>query len=234
MLSVILIGALSGTVFGYIAWNLSSKKYEIDNIGNQPEPQSMVPSPIETQSYPAPTIQEKVEPTPSLKPIPHKAAPPIIKKDTTPKLKEIIPDKSEGLITIQPKEKLADVLIRKYPPTDPALERIPKFFIQEWLNVIKKVNGEMIKQDLQTVMRVRVRLRDGISDDAHIAEARFTLHCLESEGYIQITETPEPLHPHIGLVIYNLQSVVSQRYSNRFNGLMESDDMRSASESRSS
>jgi hypothetical protein len=89
------------------------------------------------------------------------------------------------------REKIADILIRKYPGTDPALERLPKLFVQEWLNVIHRVNEGMTKHDLQTVLKIRPRLRDYISDGAHLAEAIFTLHGLQSEGYMHITETSE-------------------------------------------
>ena len=89
------------------------------------------------------------------------------------------------------REKIADILIRKYPGTDPALERLPKLFVQEWLNVIHRVNDGMTKHDLQTVLKVRPRLRDYISEGAHLAEAIFTLDGLQSEGYMHITETSE-------------------------------------------
>ena len=157
---------------------------------------------------PAPAIPEKVEPIPSVKPIPRKAKPPVTKKDVPIKPKEIIPDKPDKPIEtapieatpIQPKEKLADILIRKYPATDPALERRPKFFIREWLHVINRVNDAMTKHDLQTVLRIRPRLRDYISDSAHLAEALFTLHCLENEGYMRITETSDRIQGYPGVV----------------------------------
>jgi len=174
-------------------------------VAPQKEPQTTATEPIKP-SEPAPPFREKVEPsTPLTAPRKQRIVPPAdIKKE--------LPNKLEA-----PKEKLADILIRKCPPIDPALERRPKFFLQEWLNVIKKVNGEMTKQDLQTVMRIRVRLRDGISDDAHIAEARFTLHCLESEGYIRIMETSDPLQGHIGVVINNLTfEFVTEEKRNEF------------------
>jgi hypothetical protein len=113
------------------------------------------------------TLRPQVPPSAvheNILPAPRKA-PPVIKKDVPIKPKEIIPEQTDKHIEktfqtapttpIQPKQKLADILDRKYPPTDPELERRPKFFLKEWLDVIKKVNGEMTKQDLQTVMQVR-------------------------------------------------------------------------------
>ena len=43
MLLIILTGALSGAVLGYIAWNLSAKKYDTEKIGSKTEPQSVAP-----------------------------------------------------------------------------------------------------------------------------------------------------------------------------------------------
>jgi hypothetical protein len=175
------------------------------------EPKSIAPAPAAKPSEPAPSVHEKVESAP--KPIPRKDKPPVTKKDVTIEPKEIIPEKPDKPIEtapieatpIQPKEKIADILIRKCPPTDPALERRPKFFLQEWLNVINDVNDRMTKHDLQTVLKVRPRLRDHISENAHLAEAISTLRCLESEGYMRTTETPERI---MGLgypVVYNLE-----------------------------
>lgn len=108
---------------------------------------------------------------------------------------------NQAATPIQPKEKLVAVLIRKYPiATDPALERLPKLFIREWLHVINTVNDGMPKHDLQTVLKIRPRLRDAISDSGHLAEARFTLRCLEREGYMRITETSERIMGYSGVV----------------------------------
>lgn len=162
-------------------------------------PKTELQAPTAKLSAPTPTIPEKLEPIHNdVKPIPHKAKPPVTKKDVLIKPKEIVPDKpietaQIETTPIQPKEKLAAVLIRKYPATDSALERLPKGFIQEWLNVIHTVNDRMTKHDLQTVLRIRPRLRDHISDSSHLAEAIFTLRCLESEGYVRITETSDPI-----------------------------------------
>ena len=176
------------------------------------EPRASASAPRAEPASPAPSVPEKVEPIPSVKPIPRKAKPSVTKKDVPTKPKEIVLDKPDKpveaapieAIPIQPKEKLAAVLIRKYPATDPALERLPKRFIQEWLNVINTVNDGMTKHDLQTVLRIRPRLRDAISDSSHLAEAIFTLRCLESEGYVRITETSDRIQSYPG-VANNLQ-----------------------------
>jgi hypothetical protein len=107
---------------------------------------------------------------------------------------------NQAAIPVKPKEKIADILIRKYPGTDPTLERLPKLFVQEWLNVIHRVNDGMTKHDLQTVLKIRPQLRDHISEGAHLAEAIFTLHGLQSEGYMRITETPERIMGYPGVV----------------------------------
>ena len=171
------------------------------------DPKAPPLAPIQKPSEPVPPFHEKVGPTPSVKTVPHKTSPPIVKKDVPIKPKEIIPDKPDKPIEtaqtapieatpIQPKEKLVDVLIRKYPvtrETHPELARSPtKSFIQDWLKVIKKVNDDqMLTHDLEMVMKARTRWRLDIpiSDGALASEALFTLHCLESEGYVRLTET---------------------------------------------
>jgi len=199
--------------------------------------QSKAP-PLEKPSERAPAINGQVEPIPSakpipsVKPIPHKASPPVIRKDVPIKPKEIIPGKPDNPIEtaqtaptaappIQPKEKLVDILIRKYPvtrETHPELERSPKF--QEWINAIKVVNDDpMLTHDLETMMKTRPRFRmtPPISDGALASEARFTLHCLESGGYIRITETPFRVQHAPDRIIYNEQFEFLPGKLNEFN-----------------
>jgi hypothetical protein len=57
-------------------------------VNVQKESQLTAPAPTQKPSEPAPTIHEKAEPVPSVKPIPPKAAPPAIKK--------IHPDQNKG------------------------------------------------------------------------------------------------------------------------------------------
>lgn len=157
-------------------------------------PKTELQAPTAKLSAPTPTIPEKLEPIhKDMTPIPRRPKLSVPKKDVPIQPKEIFPDKPTETTPIQPKEKLAAVLIRKYPATDSALERLPKGFIQEWLAVIHTVNDKMTKHDLRTVMQVRPRLRDYISDSSHLAEAIFSLRCLESEGYVRITETSDPI-----------------------------------------
>ena len=210
---------------------LSTQPIKHESI--QPEPLATVMEPPKPQLAP-PSVPEKIEPVPQA--IPRKASPPTLavprKQRTAPpadiksdppsvtdkpaKPLEVAPMEATS---IQPKEKLADILVRKCPPTDPAdpaMERFPVDFIREWLGVIKTVSGRP-KKDLQTVMRVRPRLRDGISEDAHLAEAIFTLRCLESEDYIRIMETSDPLRGRIGVVVNNLKfEFVTEEKRNEF------------------
>lgn len=182
-----------------------------DQVTARVQPQEpLAPEETVKPSESVPTLP-KVEPIPRVKPIPRKAKPPVTKKDVPIKPKEIIPDKPIEPAPIQPKEKLADVLIRKYPvtkETHPELERSPTtFFIQEWLNAIKEMNDEpMVPHDLETAMKFRpnVRMKRPISGGALAAEGLFTLRCLESEGYIRITETPLRVQAASDRIIYNV------------------------------
>lgn len=163
----------------------------------QKEPQSTAPAPIATQSEPAPPFRENVEPVPSVKPVPHKATPPAIKKDIPIKPKTIIPDKHEETIPIQPKETLAAILIKKYQVPPKTIVANSEQFIPAW---IKRINSVRIDREKRGVRPDLIALIRQIGrapsqgptvkefvDDA-VAEAAFTLHCLESEGYVQITE----------------------------------------------
>lgn len=101
-----------------------------------------------------------------------------------------LPKKPEqAAIHGKPKEKLADVLIRKYPaPTE--MERFPEHFIRYWLAQINNVRTEGPRPSLQKVIREMGRPTvGGPTMKEIVAEATFILRCLESEGYIHIGET---------------------------------------------
>jgi hypothetical protein len=242
LVAAIRVGAVLGLVviIGYNQFPI--KAPSIPAVNPKTDPQSPVPAPIQKPSEVAPTIPEKVNPaprktTPPALTVPRKqrTAPPAdIKSDPPTTLqapKESVTDKPDKPIgtaqtapieatPIQPKETLADILIRKCPaatdPADPVMERFPRDFIREWLGVIKTVSGRP-KKELQTVMQVRPRLRDHISDDAHLAEAIFTLRCLESADYIRIMETSDPLLGRLGRVINNLKfEFVTEEKRNEF------------------
>lgn len=152
-------------------------------VSSHTEPQSTAPTPIGKPSEPAPAI-------PSVKAIPRKATPPVVKKDTPIKPPEIVPDKPKEVIPVQPKEKIAAVLIRKYP-VPPEIERYPDRFISHWIALINSVRIEGPKPNLQKVIQNYGRLRvAGPSMKELVAEATFTLRSLASEGYVRIKDAP--------------------------------------------
>jgi hypothetical protein len=125
---------------------------------------------------------ERAPQIPRVEPIPHKATPPIIKKD--------IPIEPKETTLIKPKETVAVVLIKKYPMASQGIGQSPDRFISEWLNRINKVRSSP-KPDLLAVIQQKItRLPTGANPmKEFLAEATFTLRCLESEGYVRIKET---------------------------------------------
>jgi hypothetical protein len=98
----------------------------------------------------------------------------------------------------QPRETIAAVLIRKYTVLPTVIVAPPDRFIPTWIQRINSVRIDREKRhlrpDLQRLIREIGRPPShGLTvkefvDDA-VGEATFTLRCLASEGYIQITET---------------------------------------------
>lgn len=219
-----LVGVIVATgLVRFSEWQHARLNQNNDKAQPNPSPLSTGPPTVAAPTTPKvepPALRETDEPIPTVKPIPHKAKSPVTKKDVPIKPKEIVPNKSIETAQIeaapiQPKERLAGVLIRKYPQNDPALERLPKGFIQEWLTVIHTVNDSMTKHDLRTVLQIRPKLRDGISDTSHLAEAIFTLRCLESEGYVRIAETSDRIQGFPG-VVNNLEFEFAPEKLNEF------------------
>ncbi|MEO8046315.1 MAG: serine protease [Nitrospirota bacterium] len=85
------------------------------------------------------------------------------------------------------KRKVADILLKKYPVTDPEIRRPPPRFISYWIQMINEARLERIKPDLQAVIQRMGRLQVGGPPMKELtAEALFTMRCLESEGYVRI------------------------------------------------
>ena len=176
------------------------KQASKSELAPQKEPLATATEPTKPPE-PAQPFHEEVEPVPSVKPIPRKAKPPVIKKDIPTKPKEIIPDKPEETIPIQARETIADVLIRKYTVLPPEIIAVLDRFIPTWIQHINSVRPyarpDRPKLDLQRLIReIGAPPRKGPTVkefvDEAVAEAAFTLRCLESEGYARITETTVP------------------------------------------
>jgi hypothetical protein len=197
LVAAIRVCAVVGLI-GIIGYKFPIKATPIPAVIPKTEPQSPSLAPTATPSEPIPPFHEKVEPIPSAKPIPPKVTPPIIKKDIQAKPKEIIPDKPKETIPIPPRETIAAVLIRKYTVLPPETVAAPDRFIPTWIQRINIVRIDRKKRNLRPDLQRLIREiggppRQGLTvkefvDDA-VAEAKFTLGCLASEGYIQITET---------------------------------------------
>ncbi len=84
------------------------------------------------------------------------------------------------------RENLANLIVKNHYHTDPPIERHAKIFIPQWLQIITSVLEERTEHDLQSVMQQFGRRPVALSGEGLIAEARFTLLCLEKEGYIRI------------------------------------------------
>lgn len=195
-MTAVIVGSIIGAITGGAWWMLfeshkdKMSKLEAMENSNKTEPQFTDTTPIQKPSETVPPIHEEVEPIPSEKTVPRKATPPIIKKDIQVELKETIPAK--------PKEKLAAVLFRKYTALPPTIVAAPDRFIPTWIDRINIVRDDREKRhlplDLQRLIReigrppIKGLTVKEFVDDA-VAEATFTLRCLEREGYIQITET---------------------------------------------
>lgn len=82
-----------------------------------------------------------------------------------------------------------DLLITKYPVTNPAIREPAERFIRYWMQVIFSIRSYK-NPDLQLVMEQSGGPpRKGPLMKERIAQAEFTLDCLEREGYIRINKT---------------------------------------------
>lgn len=82
-----------------------------------------------------------------------------------------------------------DLLITKYPVTNPAIREPAERFIRYWMQVIFSIRSYK-NPDLQLVMEQSGgQPRKGPFMKERIAQAEFTLDCLEREGYIRIHKT---------------------------------------------
>ncbi len=105
---------------------------------------------------------------------------------------------NQAVIPVEPKEKTATILIKKYPVLPTGIVAAAERFIPMWIQRINTVRIDRQKRDIRPDLQRLIREigappRVGLTvkefvDDA-VAEARFTLDCLASEGYVRITET---------------------------------------------
>ena len=81
---------------------------------------------------------------------------------------------------------IVGTLIQKCGQPSSKLKRRSEIFIPRWLSVLNYLRNERTTYDLQNLAEVMGRSLVGLSGQDLIEEAKFTIHCLESEGYLKI------------------------------------------------
>ncbi|MCW5786481.1 MAG: hypothetical protein KIT49_03155 [Nitrospira sp.] len=84
------------------------------------------------------------------------------------------------------RHRLVKLLIKNHPRISPPIQRHASVFLPVWLGVINIVREERTQQSLQSVVEVFGRALVSVSKEGLIAEATFTLLCLEKEGFIRV------------------------------------------------
>lgn len=106
---------------------------------------------------------------------------------------------------------IVGTLIQKCGEPNSKLKRRSEIFIPRWISVLQGLRNERTTYDLQNLAEVMGRIPVGLSGQDLIEEAKFTLHCLASEGHLKI-EKANSNGQWWGVSFENLRFEFEERY----------------------